>query len=1144
MRIMRAVILFSLSLCGLLVAVNAWSKSLSQTPLSAGARVDPNLMFIIDDSGSMRFEIMPESNIALASRFVYPRAEGTYQVRGSEYQNNVPTFDESDPYNAYSRSPQTNTLYYNPSVTYRPWVKADGARMADASPRLAPDNPAFPERGRRNLTQESTERAAQWVGSCDTITESGPSGCQAVINSRNNRYLFNYQETFYPAVYFWYKGGGYNNINNYRRTEIRPDNSPFVGEGRENRVDCANSTAMPASCTYQEEMQNFANWYTYYRSRTLAARAGVGQAFSQIGATVRVGFDTINSGSYYDTANGNVSDGVRTFYGQGRGRFYDRLYEHDVPAEGTPLRRGLQRAGNYYQYRDEPWRDDPSSNQSVGFQSCRAGYTVLMTDGYWSGGPPVGIGNDDGQAGPTINGASGQSYRYPANPPYADNTALTLADVAMNYWKRDLRVDLANDLPVSGQDPAFWQHMTSFGIGFGVEGNVNANTAWQAVADGSPVDWPDANDFNSPDSTRANRARLDDLLHAAINGHGGFFNAADPQSFADGLDAVLGAIVAREEASVVPVAVSSDAIDEDTRMFSAGFRSIDWSGQLKGYQLLPGGKRKLLWDAESMLREQSPDDRLLLTSKGGNGVELAPQNSSLSADQVRWLKGASVDGMRSRIPDGQNAPNLLGDIVNSAPFLLSPPQESQRPGVIFVGANDGMLHAFSADSGKELFAYLPSELVTSDSGQASPLESLMQPDYTHRYFVDGSAVARNVEIDGGPEAVVVGTMGAGGRSVFALDVSDPADMKPEDVLWEFSNPNLGEGVTRPAISRVIYNGEPRWVALFGNGYNSVFGRASLFVVDLVSGDLLKRFDTNVGSLQESNGLGPPTATRWPDYMGASTYAYAGDQQGNMWRFDLTDLKFDLIGINNKSVRLLAGQSSQPITAPPQLEFKPGDSSTLMVLFGTGSFQFVDDRSDRSIQRLYGLEDNGDANPVPVEAETPNLAKQEITSMTRVDGKLVRGVTNKPVAENQRGWYLQLPPGERMVSMPTLPTGIYHQRALFATLSPLFGQCSAGIDGYVYGLRIDTGGSGMRAFFDVNGDKKIDGSDNITDQIGNVQIVAGLQLGSGQSQVAVNDPENDNDVLAGTIDSGGSGGGRIEASPGEAGRQSWRQVFNY
>jgi len=1141
---MRAVILFSLSLCGLLVAVNAWSKSLSQTPLSAGARVDPNLMFIIDDSGSMRFEIMPESNIALASRFVYPRAEGTYQVRGSEYQNNVPTFDESDPYNAYSRSPQTNTLYYNPSVTYRPWVKADGARMADASPRLAPDNPAFPERGRRNLTQESTERAAQWVGSCDTITESGPSGCQAVINSRNNRYLFNYQETFYPAVYFWYKGGGYNNINNYRRTEIRPDNSPIVGEGRENRGDCAGSSAMPASCTYQEEIQNFANWYTYYRSRTLAARAGVGQVFSQIGENIRAGFDTINSSG--NVIQGDVLQGVRIFRDEGRSRFFNELYKHDVPAEGTPLRRGLQRSGNYFENKkkDEPWRDDPGSNQSSDFQSCRANYALLMTDGYYSGNNPPGIKNADGDAGPTIKGSNGQTYIYAAIAPYADKVSSTLADVAMHYWKRDLRDDLTNDVPVNAQDPAFWQHMTTFGVGFGVTGSIEPNSAWEAVAGGQSVDWPSKNDLDSRDADKANRARLDDLLHAAINGHGGFFNAADPQSFADGLDAVLGAIVAREEASVVPVAVSSDAIGEDARMFAAGFRSADWSGQLKGYQLLSGGKRELLWDAESMLREQSPDDRLLLTSKGGNGVELAPQNSSLSADQVRWLKGASVDGMRSRIPDGQNAPNLLGDIVNSAPFLLSPPQESQRPGVIFVGANDGMLHAFSADSGKELFAYLPSELVTSNSGQASPLESLMQPDYTHRYFVDGSAVARNVEIDGGPQAVVVGTMGAGGRSVFALDVSDPADMKPEDVLWEFSNPNLGEGVTRPAISRVIYNGEPRWVALFGNGYNSVFGRASLFVVDLVSGDLLKRFDTNVGSLQESNGLGPPTATRWPDYMGASTYAYAGDQQGNMWRFDLTDLKFDLIGINNKSVRLLAGQSSQPITAPPQLEFKPGDSSTLMVLFGTGSFQFVDDRSDRSVQRLYGLEDNGDANPVPVEAETPNLAKQEITSMTRVDGKLVRGVTNKPVAENQRGWYLQLPPGERMVSMPTLPTGIYHQRALFATLSPLFGQCSAGIDGYVYGLRIDTGGSGMRAFFDVNGDKKIDGSDNITDQIGNVQIVAGLQLGSGQSQVRVNDSSTGKDISprGDGPDCPACLGGR--PSLGATGRQSWRQVFSY
>ncbi|WP_129140916.1 pilus assembly protein [Modicisalibacter coralii] len=1115
-------------------SLNAGATDLATTPLSVGVRVDPNLMFVIDDSGSMRFEVMPESHIVGDARFIYPRSRGVYEsgLGAGEYSNNVPTFDVDNVYNSYSRSPQANALYYNPSVTYLPWVKADGSRMAPANPNNAPHNPRRVTLGGRDLTAWTTQTADRWLA-CDSATADGPSQCYYQVECAFLFCSYRTHESFFPAVYYTYLGGGYGDTRNYRRVEIRPANAPFKGEGRANRSDCSNAGATEPSCSYSEEIQNFANWYTYYRSRTLAARAGIGEAFSQLGESVRVGFDTLNSNE--DVSEGEVVAGVRAFSGEGREKFFERLYTHDVPADGTPLRLGLQRSGNYFAKQSEPWRDDPSSKQSTDFQSCRANYALLMTDGYWSGGNPDEIDNSDGESGPAIEGPGGQGYRYPANAPYSDAVSATLADVAMYYWKHDLREKLANNVPVNGQDPAFWQHMSTFGIGFGVEGNINPESAWQAVASGQEVNWPSAADFNSGDTKRADRARLDDLLHASVNGHGGFFNAGDPQSFVKGLDDVLGTIVAQDEASVVPVAVNGDSIDENSRMFTAGFRSTDWSGRFQGYQLLPGGKKKLLWDAEAMLRKQSPKERLLLTSQAGAGAKLTTQSSDLDINQIRWLKGVNVEGLRDRTPEGQKVPNLLGDIVNSAPFLLSPPQNDSRPGMVFVGANDGMLHGFSADTGKELFAYLPSELVTAPPGQAPPIASLMRPSYVHRYFVDGSAVARNVKIGGGPQAVVVGTMGGGGRSVFAIDVSNPGDIGPEAVLWEFSSPHLGEGVTRPAISRITYQGEPRWVALFGNGYNSVSGRASLFVVDLLSGDLIKRFDTKADRPQDPNGLAPPSATRWPDYKEVSTFAYAGDQQGNMWRFDLTDL-------HSNPVKLLQGNPSQPITAPPQLEFKPGNPSILMVLFGTGSFQFVGDRSDRSIQRLYGLEDRVSAGSEPVDAVSPNLVKQSVTINATLNDQAVRGVSNYPVAATQRGWYLELPEGERMVSMPSLPTGIYHQRALFSTLVPLFGQCSAGVNGYVYSLRIDTGGSGTRAFFDVNGDEEIDTGDNITDQAGNVQVVAGLQLGSGESQVTVNDPQNGEDVLAGTV--GGNGGGtHTKASPGATGRQSWRQIFN-
>ncbi|WP_136255861.1 pilus assembly protein [Onishia niordana] len=1120
----------------------AQAADLARAPLSAGARVDPNLMFIIDDSGSMRFENMPESNIAESARFIYPRPSGIYG--SGSYSNIVPNFDQDDAYNAYSRSPQVNALYYNPAVTYQPWFRADGSRMQQANPINAYHNPSSPYRGGRNLTFENTQSADGWVGDCDNINEAGPEGCETtpgreVVCRWFGCYYQDAEVTFYPATYYTYTGGGYGDIENYRRVEIRSGRGSFDGEGRENRSDCANASANIPSCTYDEEMQNFANWYSYYRSRTLAARAGIGEAFSQLGETIRVGFDTINSNG--NVIQGDVSKGVRVFKGEGRSGFFDELYTHEVPAEGTPLRRGLQRSGSYFENHDEPWRDDPSSDQSRDFQSCRANYSLLMSDGYWSGNNPPGINNADGTQGPSVEGPDGQTYRYPATAPYADDVSSTLADVAMHYWKRDLRGDkrneLANDVPVNAQDPAFWQHMTTFGVGFGVAGSIDPDSAWQAVKSGASVDWPSASDFNSRDSDTANRARLDDLLHASINGHGGFFNASNPQAFVEGLNTVLGTIVSRQEASVVPVAVSSDTIGPDTQLFSAGFRSTDWSGELKGYQLLPGGARDLEWDAELRLREQSPGDRLLLTWKGESGQTLSTVSSDLSADQIRWLKGESVDGLRGRIPDGQEAPNLLGDIVNSAPFLLTPPDGSDRAGMVFVGANDGMLHGFSAETGKELFAYLPGELVNNRRGNKAPLESLMNPDYTHRYFVDGSPVARNVDIEGGPDAVVVGTMGAGGRTVFALDVSDPENMSADDVLWEFSDAALGEGVTQPSISQISYKGKPRWVALFGNGYNSEAQQAVMFAVDLQTGEVLKRLDTGVGGADSPNGLAPPTATRWPAYNGLSQYAYAGDLQGNMWRFDLSDL-------SSSPQRLLEGQASQPITAPAQLEFKPGDSGALVVLFGTGSFQFVDDRNDTNIQRLYGLLDRSDENltAVSASAPTPTLAPQILSIDKTSDGQEVRTGSNNLVGSTQQGWYIDLPAGERLVSQPTLPAGIYHKRALFSTLRPLFGQCTAGVDGYVYSLRLETGGSGTTAFFDTNGDGKVDSGDNLADANGDPKkVVTGIKLGNGESQVVVRDPETGQGVLAGTIGSVG-GTQRTGVSGAASGRQSWRQIF--
>jgi len=250
--------------------------SLSDIPLFLTTAVDPNIIFTLDDSGSMQFEISTNSKSnAYDVRFVYPVRAGTYG--GDTYGNYVVGFDANNDYTAKLRSSHVNKIYYDPTVRYLPWSKADGSLMDNASITCAPHNP-WPMSGKndpeycRNLTEDNSDTAGvKWLNSGGTLTDATVTG-----KGNNKKY-----ESFFPAVYFQYKGSGSpDSASSYDQVEIKPENAPF--NGGESRTDCADSSA----CTYAEEIQNFANWYTYYRSRILLARAGVGRAFAAQGSNI------------------------------------------------------------------------------------------------------------------------------------------------------------------------------------------------------------------------------------------------------------------------------------------------------------------------------------------------------------------------------------------------------------------------------------------------------------------------------------------------------------------------------------------------------------------------------------------------------------------------------------------------------------------------------------------------------------------------------------------------------------------------------------------------------------------------------------------------------------------------------------------
>ncbi len=1160
--------------------------NIADIPLFLSASVEPNLMFILDDSGSMQWEFMPDEDMHF-SLYMFPRPNNLYG--GSTYANQIPTFKDTNVHNFFGRSAANNSVFYNPDYTYVPWSNPDGSSMPDATPGAAYYNPRITGLGTLNLTAQQTQ-SATWFSHSTSLTSASCDPCGG-------------NHTYWPITYFNYQGGDKLQFASYQKVQITtstPSSATFTSPGGITR-------------TRDEEIQNFANWFQYYRSRILAARAGIGRAFGQQGEDMRVGFGTLNKGSsdVDNVSTDTVVRGVRPFTGSDRDDFFDLLYDRNIPQSGTPLRRALDSAGQYFSRSDNrgPWGATPGTNDSTAQLECRQNFTILMTDGFWNSsqaGTSAARNNNDGTGGPTISGPDGMSYTYSAVTPFTDNHDNTLADVAMYYWKNDLRTGMDNIVPYSTFNPAFWQHMVTFGVGLGVSGTIDPQDAFDAIDSSASITWGDSDAV-----AEGHPYKIDDLLHAAVNSRGGFFSASDPITFADELSDILSTIVARVDSSATSAAASSATLQSDSLLYTAGFRAKDWSGQLIAREINPDGtvKTALKWNAEDELVTQAGNGtREIYTSVrsainagthvlSGNGVKLdstalgslstnqqnalnhAPDGTSdgLAVNRVEWLYGdesahASFRSRQGVDSNGNAVTRLLGDVVGSNPqfagkrdfgyrrlvgtgfsdvdphsyigFRASNAYQN-RPDVLYVGANDGMLHAFDATTGEEVFAYMPSELLLPESGDShARINHLVDADYDHRYYVDGTATVWDAHWGGSWKSVLVGTMGAGGRSVYALDVTYPQNFDQTKVLWEFTDPDLGYGVDKPSIVR-MQNGE--WAAVFGNGYNSANHKAVLFVVRLSDGQLLAKIDTNQASdtAASPNGLSTPTVTLSIDDLSANLI-YAGDLKGRLWRFDVSSTNTNQwTNQGNRGVLFQAVDSGnnnpQPITSAPEVAVKPGDPNTLVVLFGTGSYFRDQDDGSSQIQSLYGIFDNGGTS-----VSRSQLAVQQIIwegeetfgSQTFT----LREISDVTIGNTQMGWVMDLIAnstftGERVISKPVLLSGSTRDRIRFTTMIPNSDPCASdgGRDGFVMDLMIGSGGAAAFTVFDLNGDGKFDAADTKNgrnfsgvDYGGGEQLIV-IQTGDGASKLYSGDPNSTAPPLSGL-------------EPGTpSGRQSWRQL---
>ncbi|OYY73389.1 MAG: hypothetical protein B7Y40_09195 [Gammaproteobacteria bacterium 28-57-27] len=1111
-----------------LLATPAYAAlSIPPSPLQAGNGVAANLMFILDDSGSMHWEAMPDS--LTYSDYLFPPPSHVYG--GANYSDGSETivaFDDTSSTNTKVRSWYNNKVHYNPSITYTPWVKYDGTSYGNASPTRARFNPYTTG------------------GTCNATSDPNNQCIDLTIEQKYTRWTGKgnpHSDNYWPITFYQYKGtGSVSSYKSYIKYQIRGSSgySKDLNGGSEKSVT---TFTWPGgvSRTAAEERQNFANWFTYYRSRILSVRGGAGLAFQGLNAkSFRVGFTTINNGgiNYQIPITSSPVDG--NFEGTYKQNFYERLYQWPIPQSGTPLRRALNVVGKYYQNTTSggPWAPDIGG---AGLQvSCRQSFAILTTDGYWNG-PNQNIGNEDGTDGSTITGLDGASFKYIAENPYRDDRKDTLADAAMKYWKQDLRPEsfMKNDVPTSAADPAFWQHMSTFGVSLGANGTLDPATDLPKLISGTKT-WPD------PFGDYANK--IDDLWHATLNGRGAFVAAQDPNEFAEALKSTLGQISDRV-ASASNISGNSTSLSTDSAVFQAKYTGGKWHGELVATKVTDSGlEASPMWLASSMIPAAASRSIWTWKNPATKGIAFnyanltSTQQTALgSADVVNYLRG---DQSKEMVNGGtfRNRTEVLGDIVHSSPIYL------KDNDTVFVGANDGMLHGFSAKTGVERFAYIPGEFLTTG------LKKLSETTYTHRYFMDGAiAVSSKTQTNG--QNYLTSAMGRGARGLIGLNVTNPSSFSATNVLWEYTPSVNPEPSADPAAEDMGYIlGKPiiakanndQWVVITGNGYNSDNETAVLYVIDLATGDLLAKIDTGKGSSSNTNGLTTPKG--WDaDNNGTVDYVYAGDLLGNMWKFDLSSNNTSKWATANKgSPMFIAKDASgklQPITGGVSIAINPNNSDPnfgkRFVFFGTGRYITLDDSANMDTQTWYGVIDDGKV------VSRSELMPRSITTQATSSGKVIRAFSKAGVGDMSKkmGWYVDLltpgganggREGERIIT----DSMVVGTALLASSIIPGSDDiCRPSGRGFVNAIDPFTGSSLTNVFFDFNNNEDQDDGDKMTGADGKLLPIGSIDYNIGMPSEPV--IMGDLIIIGGSLATSASM--RIFPSY-PTGRISWREII--
>ena len=925
------------------------------------------------------------------------------------------------------------------------------------------------------------------------------------------------------------------------------------------RTDCASASP----CTYAQEMTNYGNWWTYYRTRMQGIKSAASLAFKKIDNRYRVGYITIANQS----SNGNYLPIAKFDLGAGnqKDKWYTRLFATN-PSTSTPLRSALSLVGRIYAGKKPVGTSDPVE------YACQANYTLLTTDGYWNTDAAADVKDVNGGAiGDLDNDAA-------TRPIYEGATATSgsLADVAKYYFDTDLRTSALGNCTgalgqnvcgeAAGEQPFVKQHMTTFTLGLGIDGTLLYSSDYKTQTTGDFADIKaGAKNWSNP-MLAEDGTRIDDLWHAAVNGDGTYFSAKNPKQLTDSLRSALSDIQSKVGAGSAASASSLQPTAADNFNYVASYETAKWTGNLEARTVdlvtfqtsqdatwcvenvasdscappatlvteivngssvayckttgsnstacgaLPGGvltgtdcrvevNSSCTGTMQSKVAAAS-DTRVIKMNSGGaladfnygsltatqkpffeqtwlsnNLSQWSDLTSGIGSQQEAAVKDGIVNFLRGQT-GLENRPSntadkrifryreaTLGDITESQPAFISKPNfkytdsgysaylalYANRAANIYVGSNDGMLHAFDATNGQERWAYVPTPVIPN-------MWKLADRDYAigHLNYVNGDPILGEICVSGCATAgavwktILVGGLNGGGRGYFALDITNPTTPL---LLWEYTanaQSNLGYTFGNPVITKL---NDGTWVVLVTSGYNNgntgndgttIYGSVQdklnqaagngqgyLYVLNAATGAVLKTFPTGAGSPTTPSGLAQITVVA--DNANQNNLAqqvYGGDLLGNLWRFDINASSGSA---PFKLATLIGPNGVQPITTSPEVGIV---NKKRVVFVGTGKYLEAADLSNTDKQSLYAIKDADLSLGSELGNPRSSLVQQTINTV----GSTRSGSALDVDFSTGLGWYVDLPDaGERFNIDMLLDNGVL----LAPTLVPSATSCAPG-----------------------------------------------------------------------------------------------------